>query len=171
VEPSNPRDKSRVAVSFLLLRYLEKKMRKILSLLLTLQSPVMATAQTAAALAFTHVTVIDMADAEPEPDMNVVIEGNRIVSLGKSARVRPPRNARVIDATGKFQIPGLWDMHVHALRKERVGYFFPLFVANSVTGICDMGTTAEGFAALRQLRRVVFAGHASARALSRRADS
>src|SRR5918995_7110319 len=62
---------------------------------------------------FDHVTVIDMTGAKPKPDMTVVIQGNRIVAIGKSAKTRTPKNARVIDARGKFLIPALWDMHVH----------------------------------------------------------
>lgn len=36
---------------------------------------------------------------------------------------------------GKYLIPGLWDMHVHTLRKVRAETFFPLFIANGVTGV------------------------------------
>jgi imidazolonepropionase-like amidohydrolase len=120
-------------------------------------SPVALAAQTRT-LVFTHVTVIDMVDARPRADMTVVIEGNRITSIGKSAGRRPPKRARVIDATGKFLIPGLWDMHVHALRKERVSYFLPLFVVNGVTGIRDLGTNEEGFASLNRLRKEIADG-------------
>ena len=45
-----------------------------------------------------------------------------------------------MDGNGKFLIPGLWDMHVHSVYAERVDSMFPLFVANGVLGIRDMGT-------------------------------
>lgn len=122
-----------------------------------LLSPTVLAAQTQT-LVFTHVTLIDMVDATPKPDMTVIIEGNRITSIGKSASIRPPRGARLIDSTGKFLIPGLWDMHVHALRKERVQYFLRLFVVNGVTGIRDLGTNEEGFAFLNQLREEIADG-------------
>src|SRR5713226_3340483 len=64
-------------------------------------------------LVFTHVTVIDCTGAPEQPDMTVVITGDRISAIGKSAGVAIPRAARVIDAPGKFLIPGLWDMHGH----------------------------------------------------------
>ena len=64
-------------------------------------------------LAITHVTVIDVTAAAPQPDMTVIINGNRITALGKANNVRIPQGAQVIDATGKFLIPGLWDMHIH----------------------------------------------------------
>jgi imidazolonepropionase-like amidohydrolase len=45
--------------------------------------------------------------------MTVVIAGDRITELGSAKKVRLPRGAQITDATGKFMIPGLWDMHVH----------------------------------------------------------
>lgn len=116
-------------------------MRKSLSLFLLLifvnptnaQRPVSTKAST---LAFTHVTVIDMTGAPPRADMTVVVTGNRITDLGQFAKVRIPKGAQVIDATGKFLIPGLWDMHFHIKETERT---FPLFIANGVTGVRNMG--------------------------------
>src|SRR5258705_12349087 len=86
-------------------------------------------------LVFTHVTVIDATGAEAKTDMTVVIRDGRIAELGRSGKIRPPKGARVVDARGKFRIPGLWDMHVHEWNKEA---FFPLFIANGVTGVRDM---------------------------------
>ena len=52
-------------------------------------------------------------------------------------------NARIIDGTGKYLIPGLWDMHVHTLMGDwmpgATEVTLPLFVANGVTGIRTMG--------------------------------
>lgn len=132
-------------------------MRRILSLLVTILLPTILIAQTKP-LVFTRVTVIDMVDAKPKTNMTVIVEGNRITLIGKSSKIRVPKNAQVIDATGKFLIPGLWDMHVHALQKERVDYFFQLFVANGVTGIRDTGTTEDGFAVLARLRKEIVDG-------------
>ena len=75
------------------------------------------------------VTVIDMTGAAPRPGMTVVIRDGRIETVSSEASV--PRGSRVVDARGKFLIPGLWDMHVHLWGSpERL---FPLFLANGVT--------------------------------------
>jgi Amidohydrolase family len=132
-------------------------MKRMLSTLLIILLPMLLMAQTQT-LVFTHVTLIDMVDAKPKLDMTVIIEGNRITSIGKSASIQLPKRAQVIDSTGKFLIPGLWDMHVHALRKERVNYFLQLFVVNGVTGIRDLGTNEEGFAFLNHLRKEIADG-------------
>jgi imidazolonepropionase-like amidohydrolase len=87
-------------------------------------------------LAFTHVTVIDMTGTPPKPDMTVVVTGNHITALGQTGKTRIPKEAQIINATGKFLIPGLWDMHFHIKETERT---FPLFIANGVTGVRNMG--------------------------------
>ncbi len=79
------------------------------------------------ALVFTHVTVIDATGAPAKPDMTVVIKGGRISALGKTAYLDLPENAHVVDATGKFLIPGLWDMHVHPWLPKN---FLAIFTAN-----------------------------------------
>jgi imidazolonepropionase-like amidohydrolase len=82
-------------------------------------------------LVFAHVTVIDGTGAAAQPDMTVIVTGNRISQIGKSGELRAPNNAQVVDASGKFLIPGLWDMHIHWYDKN----YLPLFVANGVTGV------------------------------------
>ncbi len=74
--------------------------------------------------------------------MTVVISGDRIITLGKSKKVRIPANAQVVDAEGKYMIPGLWNMHVHIFSydKDPSGqpaheYRFPLFIANGITSM------------------------------------
>lgn len=64
-------------------------------------------------LAIEHVTVIDATGAPAQPDMTVIVRGSRIAAVTPSASARVPRNARVVDGSGKYLIPGLWDMHVH----------------------------------------------------------
>ena len=110
-------------------------MKKILAPLLLWAVPVSVLAQPMQnpqpiSVAFTHVTVIDATGAPARPDMTVVIAGDRITELDPAKNVRVPKDARVVDATGKFLIPGLWDMHAHWY-----GYvdLLRLFTANGVT--------------------------------------
>ncbi len=84
-------------------------------------------------IVFTHVTIIDGSGAPAKPDMTVAITGNRITELGPGTDVRVPQGAQVVDATGKFMIPGLWDMHVHWFRYDKA--FLQLFPINGVTGV------------------------------------
>lgn len=114
-------------------------------------------------LVLTHVTIIDMTDATKKLNMTVVITGNRITALGKTNKVGFPPNAKAIDATGKFLIPGLWDMHVH-LNYDTVRQveqsLLPLFIANGVTSIRDMWNLhdVEGMKQIRKWRERIAAG-------------
>ena len=96
-----------------------------------------------AVLAITHVNVVDVTGGPVQPDMTVITDGQRIVSIGRTGALRPPAGATIIAGRGRYLIPGLWDMHVHTVfgdwlpRDERVA--LPLFVANGVTGVRDMG--------------------------------
>ena len=72
-----------------------------------------APAQAQPITAFTNVTVIDGTDAAPAPGMTVVVEGRRIAVIAPTAAHTMPADARIIDGTGKFLIPGLIDAHIH----------------------------------------------------------
>jgi imidazolonepropionase-like amidohydrolase len=104
------------------------------------------------AISFTHVTVIDPIDGRARADMTVVVEGGRIAAVVPSAGTTP--KGVVIDGTGKFVIPGLWDMHVHALTDRRYEWTFPMMLANGVTGIRDLGSNLT-FEEIRDLRQRV----------------
>jgi imidazolonepropionase-like amidohydrolase len=86
-------------------------------------------------IAVTHVTVIDGTGAKPKTDQTVLVAGERIGALGKFGKVKLPANALVVDGTGRFLIPGLWDMHVHM---TELPHFSELCIANGVTGVRDM---------------------------------
>lgn len=100
---------------------------------LLLAIPLILSAQTRAVV-LTDVTVIDATGAPARPAMTVVVRDGRIVSIGPTGNVAVPRGALVARGTGKYLIPGLWDMHVH-LTADALA---PL-VANGVTGVRDMG--------------------------------
>jgi imidazolonepropionase-like amidohydrolase len=138
-----------------------KKVATLLFLFLLILPGLLAARAKESFLVFTHVTVIDVTAAESgralKPDYTVVITGNRITAIGKTTRVRVPAGAQVVDASGRFLIPGLWDMHVHSLLEGRPDYFFPLFIANGVTGVRDMGGSLP-FEQIQQIRREIAEG-------------
>ncbi len=89
-------------------------------------------------IAIEHVTVIDATGSAPAADRTVVVQGDRILSIGPAKKARVPKDAAVIDGRGKFLIPGLWDMHVHGASDERAAWSHLLFIANGVVGVRDM---------------------------------
>jgi hypothetical protein len=93
-----------------------------------------------------RVTVIDATDRGVQPDQTVVIVGDRITAIGPWKKTRIPKDAQVLNAAGKFLIPGLWDMHVHGASDRRAAWSHPLFVANGVVGVRDMAGPADAHA-------------------------
>jgi imidazolonepropionase-like amidohydrolase len=94
---------------------------------------------TPAVVAFTDVAIVDPSGTATQRDRTVVVTGDRIAQIGRTGEVTIPPAARVINATGKYLIPGLWDMHAHVF-SHRGGAFFPLYVVAGVTGVRDMHT-------------------------------
>ena len=105
-------------------------------------------------LAITHVTVIDMTGAEPRPDQTLLIKKDRIAAIGASNTVAIPRGAQILDARGKFLLPGLVDMHIHLTAAgEPQGsrkFMLPLLLANGITSVRDMGGYLESLNPLRK---------------------
>lgn len=106
------------------------------------------------ATAFTDVTVIDGSDPSPRAHQTVVIQGNRIVAVGPADSIMVPAGARIVPGTGKYLIPGLWDMHVHTVfpgGRQVLG----LYVANGVLGVRDL---AGDWTRITAWRREIAAG-------------
>jgi len=105
-------------------------------------------------IVITNVSVVDVRAGAIVPGQIVVIWGHRIQSVGNARGATIPVGARVIDARGKFLIPGLWDMHVHT---SIIGGrdVLSLYVANGVTGVRDM---AGDWDMLTSWRREIAAG-------------
>jgi Amidohydrolase family len=107
-------------------------------------------------IAVTDCTVIDPRDGAATPHTTIVITGDRIAARGPTASTRPPAGARILRASGKFVIPGLWDMHVHVGEIEED--WFPLYLANGVTGLREMAASENNVPRLRQYERDLASG-------------
>jgi imidazolonepropionase-like amidohydrolase len=93
----------------------------------------------AASLVFEHVSIVDVRAGLIVPNQVVVIANSHILEIGHSSDIAIPHGIKPIDATGKFLIPGLWEMHAHT-SSDQVSrdVVLPLFIANGVTGIRSM---------------------------------
>lgn len=111
-------------------------------------------AQSSRPLVLTNVTIIDATGKPAQRGMTVLIEGDRVAKLFKTGQTKLPPNAEVIDASGKFLIPGLWDMHIHLTNQpDQVlsrDWMLPLLTAYGITGIREMGGDWQHILNLRQ---------------------
>lgn len=92
-------------------------------------------------------TVLDPRSGNLQAHQNIVIRRDRIAVVTPTTK-RIPVGSRQVPCAGKFAIPGLWDMHVHVGEIEED--WFPLYVANGVTGLREMAASEANARAQRQ---------------------
>lgn len=90
-----------------------------------------------APLLLRNATVIDGTGAPSRPRTSVLVEGEVITRVGTAGSFDVPAGARVIDASRRWLVPGLWDMHVHIGKAGREA--LPVLVGAGITSVRDMG--------------------------------
>jgi imidazolonepropionase-like amidohydrolase len=90
-------------------------MRVLVLVVLVVLSPPCAAQVTALA----HVTLIDGSGAPPRADVTITIANGRIRDIVAAARFTPPADGEIIDATGKFVVPGIINAHGHVGPRPR----------------------------------------------------
>ena len=99
------------------------------------------------AVVLRNATVVDVRTGALRPGQAVMIKGGKIAWIGPDREMQIARDAPSVDCSGLYVIPGLWDMHVHLVfgdwfpKGRKIS--LPLFVANGVTGVRDMGSDLE----------------------------
>jgi len=96
-------------------------------------------------LAFVGATVVNSTGDRPITNATIVIRAAKIIAVGPGNKVKVPSDAQRVDVTGKFIIPGLWDMHAHYEQVE----WGPIYLAAGVTTVRDVGNEFEFITAVR----------------------
>ncbi|RCI13400.1 hypothetical protein L249_5588 [Ophiocordyceps polyrhachis-furcata BCC 54312] len=109
-------------------------------------------------LTITNVTVVDVNSGDLRPSQDIVVKDNKIESIDNTSKKNSKTDDDDVDGTGKFAIPGLSDMHVHAYFRNDPASFkvtdnitMPLFVANGVTTVRDLGSNLKAIKSARNL--------------------
>jgi imidazolonepropionase-like amidohydrolase len=92
-------------------------------------------------------TLIDVHTGHQVAGSLIIVEGNRIKQVGQESDIVVPLDVQVIDAHGKWIIPGLMDVHAHITVAKNLP--FGLYLVNGVTTIRDPG----GHLTLQRLAR------------------
>jgi len=98
-------------------------------------------------VAIVGATLIDGTGAEPTRDAAVLVAGDTIVAVGARSAVRTPKEALVVEANGRFLLPGLIDAHVHLTAPD----FVPVKPKGDLTAYATV-------VAIRNLRSALQAG-------------
>ena len=86
-------------------------------------------------LAITGATLENTNGNAPIPDAVILIGDGVILEAGPRSKIKIPSSATILDAKGKYAIPGLWDMHAHYEQVE----WGPIYLASGVTSVRDVG--------------------------------
>jgi imidazolonepropionase-like amidohydrolase len=89
-------------------------------------------------VAIRNVTVISMVPAAPAALATVIVRDGKTAEIGPPARIRVPDGATVVDGTGKYLIPGLFEMHAHTSKSRASS--LGLYVVHGVTTLRDQGS-------------------------------
>ncbi len=86
-----------------------------------------------------NVTLIDAKNGQQKA-MSIRIEENKITEVTASTNIKIAGGATVIDGTGKYLIPGLWDAHIHLTYNNNLTpVMFDLFLKYGITSVRDTG--------------------------------
>jgi predicted amidohydrolase YtcJ len=97
-----------------------------------------------AQLVIRGVTVVDPRDGSLRAGQDVRVAGDRIVSVEPAGDGQPvPAAAQVVDAAGRYLVPGFTDMHAHPLGAGDPSGSFDLMLAHGVTGFRQMSGSAR----------------------------
>lgn len=99
-------------------------------------------------VAFRHVNIVDVAAGVIRHDQTLILRNDKIVGMGPGSEPLEP-GILPADASGKYAIPGLWDMHYHFADSDPSDREIDLLLANGVLGIRDMGDKPEKILAAR----------------------
>jgi imidazolonepropionase-like amidohydrolase len=105
-------------------------------------------------------TLIDGTGALPKPNTTIVIDGNRIVFVSNNTADSFDLNfstANSVNLTGKYIIPGLFDMHAHvgnvlkdSYNQNESEYMLRMLLTHGITTIRNPGGPTEQSVALRE---------------------
>ena len=100
-------------------------------------------------LVLNGVSIVDTHTGKVQPAMSVTVDGGKITKIGRAGAVAARGSARVVDAKGKFVVPGFWEMHGHPIDSPDRVDNLTLMLANGITGVRQM----SGSDALLQERK------------------
>ena len=136
-------------------------MRRVFLCIVVLTARLLCSAQSSqpAAITIVNVTIVDTVGGRLLQHRNVTVRNGTIEDIRDAMLPKSDKHALQVNGTGKYLIPGLWDMHVHMAFGDWFPHgkeiTLPLFITNGITGVRDMGGELE---VLQQWRKEISAG-------------
>lgn len=110
-----------------------------------------STAQGQDSLLILRVQILQVEKGSLTAPVNVLVVGDRIQAIFPDS-VQVQGGYEILNGTGKYLMPGLWDMHTHnSLGPQQI---FPLLLANGITGIRSMFDPIDSIKSWKQQIRI-----------------
>ncbi|MBK6835956.1 MAG: amidohydrolase family protein [Bacteroidetes bacterium] len=127
-------------------------MRKIIIITLLLSFTQILFSQTRSTIIIKDANIISMKDEKLSGLKSILIKDGKIVQIDDYAKIKKTKTAYIIDAKGKYLMPGLADMHVHLPASSKID---TLLLTNLAAGITHVRVMNNEEAQLQTKARLV----------------
>ena len=100
-------------------------------------------------LVLSDATIVDTSDGHLSPHMDIFMAAGRIDKIAPTADLTLDPSVAVVNASGKYVVPGYLDMHAHVFGNSDAASSLSLMLINGVTGFRQMQGSKDLLAARR----------------------
>ncbi|TDQ11024.1 amidohydrolase family protein [Pedobacter metabolipauper] len=90
-----------------------------------------------------NVTIVDTKTGKLLQNMDILLADGEIRKISPTGQVAPPQHVQVVEASGKYVIPGLINMHMHVIDYPNPSENMALMLTNGITGFRQMSGSSE----------------------------
>lgn len=94
-------------------------------------------------LLLNNLTVVDTRTGQLTPSMSVLCADGKIKEIAPTGTIQADKSTKVVDASGKYAVPGYLNMHMHVIGQEHTSETMNSLLAYGVTGFRQMNGSAE----------------------------
>ncbi|WP_195724381.1 amidohydrolase family protein [Paenibacillus monticola] len=94
-------------------------------------------------LLLNHLTIVDTKSGQLTSNMSILSSDGKILDIAPTGSIKADEDMQIVDASGKYAVPGYLDMHMHVIGEEHASEAMDQLLANGVTGFRQMSGSAE----------------------------
>ncbi|EHJ02246.1 amidohydrolase [Clostridium sp. DL-VIII] len=94
-------------------------------------------------LLLNNLTIVDTRTGNLTSNMSILCVNGKIKDIAPAGTIKADNDTKIIDATGKYVVPGYLNMHMHVIGEENTSESMALLLANGVTGFRQMSGSVE----------------------------
>lgn len=90
-----------------------------------------------------NVTIVDTRTGGLAPNMSILSADGKIQDIAPTGTIQVDEHTKVVDATGKYVVPGYLNMHMHVIGEQHTDEVMESLLANGITGFRQMSGSYE----------------------------